>query len=178
MLTLRFWFRDIGRDFLKIPFPNTCQKAGFAIITNNIYCLLCDRAFPVDQLVKNLPAVQETPVLSLGQEDPMEKEMATYSSILAWRIPWTEELDGLQSMGHKELDTTERLHFHFHSHQDSMLLAQKQKYGPMEQDRNPRNKPMGTLFLTKEARIYNGVKTASSINGAGKTGQLHVKERN
>ena len=108
----------------------------------------------------------------------MEKEMATYSSILAWRIPWTEELGGLQSMGHKELDTTERLHFHFHSHQDSMLLAQKQKYGPMEQDRNPRNKPMGTLFLTKEARIYNGVKTASSINGAGKTGQLHVKERN
>ena len=49
----------------------------------------------------------------------------------------------------------------------------------MEQDRNPRNKPMhpmGTLFLTEEARIYNGAKTASSINGAGKTGQLHVKK--
>jgi len=44
------------------------------------------------------------------------------------------------------------------------------------QDRKPRNKPMGTLFLTKEARIYNGAKTASSINGAGTTGQLHVKE--
>ena len=43
-----------------------------------------------------------------------------------------------------------------------MVLAQKQKYGPMEQDRKPRNKPMGTLFLTKEARIYNGAKTASS----------------
>ena len=40
--------------------------------------------------------------------------MATHSSILAWRIPWTEELGGLQSMGRKELDTTERLHFHFH----------------------------------------------------------------
>ena len=55
----------------------------------------------------------------------------------------------------------------------------KQKYRPMEQDRKPRNKPMlplGTLYLTKEARIYNGAKTASSINGAGKTGQLHVKE--
>ena len=51
----------------------------------------------------------------------------------------------------------------------------------MEQDRNPRNKPMhpmGALFLTEEARIYNGAKTASSINGAGKTGQLHVKVRN
>ena len=57
-----------------------------------------------------------------------------------------------------------------------MALAQKQKYRPMEQDRKPRNKPMGTLFLTKEASIYNGAKIASSINGAGKTGQLHVKE--
>ena len=44
---------------------------------------------------------------SLGQEDPLEKEMATHSSILAWRNPWTEEPGGLQSMGHKELDTTE-----------------------------------------------------------------------
>ena len=86
MLTLRFWFRDTGRNLKKIPFPNTCQKAGFAIITNNIYCLFCDRASPIAQLVKNMPAMQETPVLSLGQEDPMEKEMATYSSILAWRI--------------------------------------------------------------------------------------------
>ena len=46
-----------------------------------------------------MPAVQETLVLSLGQEDPLEKEMATHSSVLAWRMPWTEELDGLQSMG-------------------------------------------------------------------------------
>ena len=43
------------------------------------------------QLVKNLPAMQETPVQILGQEDPLEKEMATHSSILAWEIPWTEE---------------------------------------------------------------------------------------
>ena len=60
-----------------------------------------------------------------------------------------------------------------------MVLTQKQKYRPMEQDREPRHKPappMSTLFLTKEARIYNGEKTASSINVAGKTGQLHVKE--
>ena len=48
---------------------------------------------------KNLPAVQETQVQSLGQEDLLEKGMATHSSILAWRIPWTEEPGGLQSMG-------------------------------------------------------------------------------
>ena len=50
-------------------------------------------------MVKNLPAMQETWVQSLGQEDPLEKGMATYSSILAWRIPWTEKPGGLQSMG-------------------------------------------------------------------------------
>ena len=55
--------------------------------------------FPVAQMVKSLPATQETQVQSLGQEDPLEKEMASHSSILAWRIPWTEEPGGLQSMG-------------------------------------------------------------------------------
>ena len=50
-------------------------------------------------MVKRLPAMQETRVQSLGQEDPLEKDMATHSSILAWRIPWTEESGGLQSMG-------------------------------------------------------------------------------
>ena len=53
----------------------------------------------VAQTVKNLPARQETQDLSLDQENPLEKGMATYSSILAWRIPWTEESDRLQSMG-------------------------------------------------------------------------------
>ena len=51
------------------------------------------------QMVKNLTAVQETKVQYLGGEDPLVKEMAVPSSILAWRIPWTEEPDGLQSMG-------------------------------------------------------------------------------
>ena len=50
-------------------------------------------------MVKNLPAMQETQVQSLGQEDPLEKGMAAYSSILAWRIPWMEESVRLQSMG-------------------------------------------------------------------------------
>ena len=49
--------------------------------------------------MKNVPAVQETRVQSLGREDPLEKGMATHSNILAWRIPWTEEPSGLQSMG-------------------------------------------------------------------------------
>ena len=53
----------------------------------------------VAQTVKNLPAMQETEVQSLGWEDPLEKGMATHSSILAWRIPWTEEPGGLQSIG-------------------------------------------------------------------------------
>ena len=51
------------------------------------------------QTVKNLPAMQETQVQSLGQKDPPEKEMATHASILAWEIPWIEEPDGLQSLG-------------------------------------------------------------------------------
>ena len=55
--------------------------------------------FSGGSVVKNLPAMQETLVQSLGQEDPLEKGMATHSSILAWRIPWTEEHSGLQSRG-------------------------------------------------------------------------------
>ena len=58
-------------------------------------------------MVKNLPAMQETGVQSLSQEDPLEKEIAAHSSILAWRIPWTEEPGGLQFMGSKESDTAE-----------------------------------------------------------------------
>ena len=62
-------------------------------------------------MVKNL---QETQVQSLGQEYLLEKEMATYSSTLAWKIRWTEKSGRLQSMGSQKSDTTERLHFHFH----------------------------------------------------------------
>ena len=60
-------------------------------------------------MVKSLPAVWETRVQSLGWEDPLEKEMATYSSLLAWEIPWTEEPGGLPSVGLQESDTTEGL---------------------------------------------------------------------
>ena len=61
------------------------------------------------QTVKNLSAMQKTRVQSLHQEDPLEKGMATHSSILAWRIPWTEEPGGYSPWGCKESDTTEQL---------------------------------------------------------------------
>ena len=58
------------------------------------------------QRVKNVPTMQETRVQSLGQEETLEKGMATHSCILAWRIPWTEESSRLESMDHKQSDTT------------------------------------------------------------------------
>ena len=60
-----------------------------------LFCTQASWASLVTQMVKNLPAMQETQVRSLGWEDPLEKGMATYSIILAWRIPWTEEPGGL-----------------------------------------------------------------------------------
>ena len=68
--------------------------------------MLRPRASLIAQLVKNLPVIQETQVQFLGQEHPLEKEIATHSSILAWRIPWTEEPGRKQSMGLQESDTT------------------------------------------------------------------------
>ena len=65
--------------------------------------------FLIAQSVNHLPARQETRVRFLGQKDPLEKEMATHPSILAWRIPWTEEPGGLQSTRSQKLDTTQQL---------------------------------------------------------------------
>ena len=62
-------------------------------------------------MVKRLSRMWETRVQSLGREDPLEKEMAIHSRTIAWKIPWTEELGRLQSMGLQKLDTTEQLHF-------------------------------------------------------------------
>ena len=67
------------------------------------------KASLVAQMVKNPPAMQETWVRSLGWEDPLEKGTATHPSILAWRIPWTEEPGGLQSMRPQESDTLTHL---------------------------------------------------------------------
>ena len=77
------------------------------------------------QRLKRLPAMWETWVRSLDREDSLEKEMATHSSILAWRIPWTEELGGLQSTDRKESDTTERLHFHFRTTCDVFIYCRR-----------------------------------------------------
>ena len=69
------------------------------------------------QMVTSLPAMQKTVVRFLGQEDPLEKGTATYSSIFAWRIPWTEEPGRLQSMGVQRVGHTEQLtHTHTHTH--------------------------------------------------------------
>ena len=76
------------------------------------YLLRIPRASLVAQMVKPLPAMRETWVPSLSREDPLEKGMATDSSILAWRISWTEEPGGLQSMGSQESGTTQRLSTH------------------------------------------------------------------
>ena len=59
--------------------------------------------FPGGSVIKNLPDKQEKRVQSLGQEDPLEKEMTTHSSILVWKIPWTEKPNGLQSMGPRKV---------------------------------------------------------------------------
>ena len=83
----------------------------FRIIFNNIQV---DEGLPlVAQMVKNPPAIQETQVQSLDWEDPLEKGMATHFSILAWRIPWTEEPEGYSPWDHKESDMTEKL---IHTH--------------------------------------------------------------
>ena len=72
-----------------------------------------NRASLVAQTVKRLPTMPETWVRSLGWEDPLEKEMATHSSTLAWKIPWMRRsLVGYSPWGRKELDTTERLYKH------------------------------------------------------------------
>ena len=79
--------------------------------TKPIICPLFYIPSLVVQTVKNLPTVLETWVQSLGQKDPLEKDMATHSSILVWRIPWTEEPGG--QWGCKELDTTKHLTLSF-----------------------------------------------------------------
>ena len=76
--------------------------------------------FPMEvmatQTVKRLPTMREIRVQSLGREDLLEKKMATHSSILAWKIPWTVEPGSLRSWGRKESDTTEQLHFNYVGH--------------------------------------------------------------
>ena len=83
----------------------------------------------VAQRLKSLTAMQETQVRSLGQEDPLEKEMATHSSILAWEIPWTEEPGGLQSMGSQRVGHDWAISLHV-----TFLVAQMVKNLPAMQE--------------------------------------------
>ena len=78
-----------------------CDVKWFALEINQDHSVIYEIAskYFVAQLVKNPPAMRETWVQSLGWEDPLEEGMATHSNILAWRIPWTEQPGGLQSMG-------------------------------------------------------------------------------
>ena len=128
---LRKWSL-LSSVWLKIFFKSTLSIFSYMIISlldleslftsNNyiiFYCFPLDfmRASLVAQMVKCLPAVRETRVWSLGWEDPLEKEMATHSSTLAWKIPWTEEPDRLQSMGSQKVghDWVTSLSLRFHS---------------------------------------------------------------
>ena len=79
--------------------PNsTFWTFNLFLVTGSFFSVYVCKVFPVAQMVKNLPATQETRVRSLGQEYPLEKAMTVHFSILAWRIPWTEEPGGIQSM--------------------------------------------------------------------------------
>ena len=99
-------FKILPGQIEKCPVTELCL-IGSGNRSESFPCF-CPLAFSlhIAQTVKNLPAMQETWVQSLGQEDHLEKEMATHSSILARRIPWTEEPGGLQSMGSQESDMT------------------------------------------------------------------------
>ena len=90
------WKRSV---FIPIPKKDTAKERSNYCTSVLISHASKVWASPTAQLVKNLSAIQETQVQSLGQQDPLEKGMATHSRILAQRIPWTEEANGLQSMG-------------------------------------------------------------------------------
>ena len=86
----------VGKTTTKISLRRSSESFTHC---STLWIRICQWASPVAQMVKNLPAIQETQVRSLVSEDPLEEGMAAHSSILAWRIPWTEEPGGLQSMG-------------------------------------------------------------------------------
>ena len=97
ILNLFFFFWSITCLSSFLGLPSCCSVSKSCLTLYNP--IDCNRASLVAQMVKRLPAVQETRVRFLDSEDPLGKEMATHSSTLAWKIPWTEEPGRLQSMG-------------------------------------------------------------------------------
>ena len=93
--TFAFYFLTYEVSFMNFHALENYNLSLFGVLVSLFGVLVSI----VAQTVKNLPAMQETQVQSLGQEDPLEKDIATHSSILAWRIPWTKEPGRLQSMG-------------------------------------------------------------------------------
>ena len=130
-MPLRFWSKLktkitplLGNAELGWKSRNTTTKLLLPQwLSHPFVCMPLPMGFP-DQTVKSLPAVRETWDWSLGWKDPLEKEMATHSSILAWRIPWTEEPGGLQSTGSQSWTQLSDFTFTFkHSFQLYPLLC-------------------------------------------------------
>ena len=108
---------QIGQYYIFIKFKKKLKKLSKRLLSDSN-----TRASLVAQMVKNLPAMRETWVWSLGWEDALEKGAATHSNILAWRIPWIEGQVDYSPLGPKESDTTERLSLHFTSHTSNNFL--------------------------------------------------------
>ena len=127
---IKSWFPNKTFFSVLVPFlANIIPSASFqllvknfrnhywflSLISSNQSVIKCILVVPSAQTVKRLPTMQETWVQSLGQEDPLEKEMASHSSINAWKIPWTKEPGGLQSMGSQRVGHDWVTSFHFTS---------------------------------------------------------------
>ena len=104
------------------------------------------------QRVKNLTAIQETWVQSLGQEDPLEKKMVTHSRILAWRIPWTEEPGGLPSMGSQRVRHNRAINFHFHVFKASKSRDSHSRTLNSQTPQNPLGPRKKPSFLVRERK--------------------------
>ena len=106
----RFVIAFLPKNNQRLQSPSAVKKIK-SVTASTFSPYICHEvgASLVAQMVKNLPAMLEIQVQSLGWEDPLEKKMATHSSILAWRIPWTEKLEGHSLWSHKESDTTEQI---------------------------------------------------------------------
>ena len=129
----------------------------------NISIITCNQGFPCGSGVKNLPAMQkpqETQVWSLSQEDPLEEDMATHSSILAWRTPWTEEPGGLQSMRSQSWtrlsDFTSLLHSIFQQIWKTQQWPQDWKRSVFI--------PMSKKGNSKESSGYHKIKSISHLS--------------